>query len=151
MRVYRTIIVFGLIFFLIGCSATDNSTGQEDGVNLSYITSNHKIDQHDSNRAKKMLHNQDPITSIHAVNTEKKLLIAIEIKHHHRFALSKIEKNLQKKVTKAFPNKKVELSTDKKMVIELNRLEKDIDSGNISKKKLNKKINQLVTLMHEQT
>lgn len=151
MNGYRIIITIGLILFLTSCSTVDNSTTQEDGINLSYITSNHTFDQHASNRAKKMLSKHDPITSINAVNTDKKLLIAVEVQHRHRFRLAKIRKDLQKDMNKAFPDKKVEMSTDKKIVIELTRLEKAIDTNEISKKKLIKEINHLIKLMHEQT
>ncbi|WP_174613736.1 hypothetical protein [Virgibacillus ihumii] len=151
MNFYRIIMTIGLILFLTGCSAADNSTTREDGINLSYITSNHNIDQRASNKAKEMLSKHDPITSINAVNTSKKLLIAIEVQHRHRFRLTKIRKDLQKEMKKAFSDHKVELSTDKKIFIELTRLEKAIDSNNISKKKLKKEINHLIELMHEQT
>ncbi|WP_174613076.1 hypothetical protein [Virgibacillus ihumii] len=151
MSGYRLITIIGLILFLTSCSTVDNSATQEDGINLSYITSNHNIDQHASNQAKEMLRKHDTITSIHAVNTDKKMLIAIEVHHRHRLRLSNIRKYLQKEMEKAFPDRKVEVSTDKKAVIELNRLEKAIDSNKISKKKLKKEINHLTNLMHEQT
>lgn len=151
MNGYRLLMMIGLILFLTSCSTVDNSATQEDGINLSYITSNHKIDQHASNQAKEMLRKHDTITAINAVNTDKKIVIAVEVQHRHRFRLAKIRKELQKEMEKAFPDRKVELSTDKKAVIELNRLEKAIDSNEISKKKLKKEINHLIDLMHEQT
>ncbi|GAA0613777.1 hypothetical protein GCM10009001_33770 [Virgibacillus siamensis] len=151
MSGYRLIIMIGLILFLTSCSTMDNSTTQEDGINLSYITSNHTIDQHASNKAKEMLRKHNTITSIHAVNTDQKMLIAVEVHHRHRFRLANIRKDLQKEMVKAFPDKEVELSTDKKVVIELNRLEKSIDSNEMNKKKLKMEMNQLIKLMHEQT
>ncbi|WBX79732.1 hypothetical protein PD280_19070 [Virgibacillus salarius] len=79
------------------------------------------------------------------------MLIAIEIQHGKRFQLGKIREQLTKQMKKEFKNLKVELSTDKKIVMELEKLEKSIQSKSYSKKKLEKKLKKLIEFSKEQT
>lgn len=52
---------------------------------------------------------------------------------------------------KQFKNLDVEFSTDKKIIIELDKLEKQILNNEISSKELKKRLKQIVTLSKEQT
>ncbi|MGP4108806.1 YhcN/YlaJ family sporulation lipoprotein [Virgibacillus sp. L01] len=153
MKAYRFLFIIGMILFLIGCNPnTDTSqSGPNDGVDFTNISTKGSIDQSISNNAKQSLSQHKEITTINAVNTEKKLVIAFEVHHNERFRLAKFRKKMQKKMEKVFPDHKIELSTDKKIVIETNKLEKKIRQGNISKKKLKKEVKHLIKLMNEQT
>lgn len=153
MNAFRFLFIVGMILFLIGCNPnTDTSqNGPNDGVNFTNISTEGSLDQSISNNAKQSLSQHKEITTINAVNTEKKLVIAFEVHHNERFQLAKFRKKMHKKMEKVFPDQKVELSTDKKIVIETNRLEKKIRKGNISKKKLQKEVKHLIKLMNEQT
>ncbi len=153
MNAYRFLFIVGMILFLIGCSPdTDTSqSGPNDGVNFTNISTKGSLDQSISNNAKQSLSQHKEITTINAVNTDKKLVIAIEVHHNERFRLAKFRKKMHKKMEKVFPDQKIELSTDKKIVIETNQLEKKIRQGNISKKKLKKEVKHLIKLMNEQT
>ncbi|MFB4169526.1 YhcN/YlaJ family sporulation lipoprotein [Virgibacillus sp. JSM 102003] len=153
MNAYRFLFIVGMILFLIGCSPnTDSSqSGPNNGVNFTNISTKGSLDQSISNNAKQSLSQHKEITTINAVNTEKILVIAFEVHHNKRFQLAKLRKKMHKKLEKVFPDQKVELSTDKKIVIETNRLENKIRQGDISKKNLKKEVKHLIKLMNEQT
>lgn len=154
MQLYRIIFTLGLLFLLIGCNtdATEDSTGNKDNnIELTKIAANHPVDQQPSNQAKEALSQQEGLTSVKAVNNSEKLLIAIDTKHHERFRLAKTRKQLTKDMKRQFSNMEVEFSTDKKINLELEKLENQILKGSISKKKLDKKIDQLIKLAKEKT
>lgn len=153
MRWYKLILTFGFIFMLIGCGTNPKPETMEnnDNIELTKITTNQVTDQQASNQAKDILNNYEGITTVKAVNTSKILLIAIEVKHSKRFNLAKTQKQLTKKMKNSFPDMKVVFSTDKKLILELDQLEKDLQANAISNKALNKKIKHLVSLTKEQT
>src|SRR5699024_3871544 len=131
MHWYRTILAFGIIFLLIGCSTDPkmDTSADDDNIELTKIATNKAIDQQASNQAKDILSKYEDITTVKAVNTDKVMLIAVEIEHNKRFNLDKIEKQLTKQMNKSFPDMKVAFSTDKKIIFELDQLEKDLQSN----------------------
>src|SRR5699024_154438 len=139
MRCYKIMIMFALIFALIGCNANSNidQSKNNDDIELSKINTTQITDQQASNQAKEILDNYQDITKVRAANTSKILLIAIEIKQSKRFSLDKTEKALKEKMKKSFPDMDVVFSTDKKIILELEQLEKDIQANAISNKTLN--------------
>ncbi|MFC4556915.1 hypothetical protein ACFO3D_01675 [Virgibacillus kekensis] len=152
MSSYRIFFIIGLIILLTACTTDNDTTQKNDDVNYTNIAAkNNEISQSAANAAKERLRKHDEITNINAVNTDKILLITVELHHNKRFRLAKIRKNLKKEISKEFPDYKVEFSTDKKIVIELNKLEKRIEEKDISKDKLKKEVKHLVKLMKEQT
>lgn len=154
MQLYKIIFTLGLLFLLIGCNTdtTEDSTGNKDNnIELTKIAANHPVDQKPSNQAKEALSQQEGLTSVKAVNNSEKLLIAIDTEHNKRFRLAKTRKQLTKDMKKKFSNMEVEFSTDKKINLELEKLENQILNGSISKKKLDKKIDQLIKLAKEKT
>lgn len=151
MYKHRIIVTFGLILFLIGCTGGTDSSSQGTNDKFTQISNESPIDQSVSNQAKQLLSKNDDITTVKAVNTTKTLVIALEVHHNKRFQLAKTRKKLKKKLKKEFPDKKIELSTDRKAILELQRLEKKINASTLSKKKLKDEVKQLVNLLNEQT
>ncbi|WP_164669223.1 YhcN/YlaJ family sporulation lipoprotein [Virgibacillus doumboii] len=152
MNGFRILLAIGLIFFLIGCTPeTDTSQNDNNNVNFTNISAKRSIDQSVSNMAKQSLKPYKELKSINAVNVGENLIIAVDVYQNERFGLADIRKKLHKKMEKAFPSHKVKLSTDKKLIIEVDKLEKQIEEGNISREKLKKKVKHLVKLDNEQT
>ncbi|MEC5425139.1 hypothetical protein QGM71_16760 [Virgibacillus sp. C22-A2] len=150
----KIVITIALLYLLSGCGpdTTSDSTGVENqDIEFTTISTNSSIDQSVSNKAKESLSSNDALTSVNAVNTDKDLLIAVEVHHNQRFRLAKLRKELTKQMEKEFPKKKVELSTDQKIVLELEQLEYEIQSEAMSKKKLEKKTKRIIKLSKEQT
>ncbi len=52
---------------------------------------------------------------------------------------------------KTFPEHEAEVSTDKRIILDLQELEKKVDKGKLSKKQLKKEVKQLVKRMKDKT
>src|SRR5699024_3064492 len=148
MKSKKTFILILLLIVLVGCNNQNNTLEDKDNSNVDMTKINHptSINQDQSNRAKDSLSKDNNITNIHAVNTEKQLVIAIDISHMKRFRLKKIEEDLKKKMKKQFPR-----MDDKKIILELEELEQDINSKSLDKKDISKKVKKIIELMSEKT
>src|SRR5699024_2835058 len=153
MHWYRTLLTFGIILLLIGCSTDPkmDTSADDDNIEITKINTNKAIKQQAYNQAKNILSKYEDIKTVKAANTDKILLIAVEIEHNKRFNLDKNEKQLTKQMNKSFPDMKVEFSTDKKIIFELDELENDLHANKISDKALKQKIKQLISLTQEKT
>lgn len=142
-----------MLSFLVACNT---NTGQETNKDQpstqpSQISTSSLPEQSPSMQARKSMRKMDDIKGVYAVNTDKKLLVALELHQKDRFKLAKSGKTLSAKLKKQFPKMKTELSTDKKLIIELDKLEDKINQRNITKQKLEKEIKHLIKLMKEKT
>ncbi|WP_249869952.1 hypothetical protein [Oceanobacillus saliphilus] len=154
MRKTTSIIYFCTTLLLVACgNVQPMDTGQntDDFADITKISNEYLISQKPSNQAKEMLRKHEEITAVRAVNTEDSIVIAIEVEHHERFTLAETRKKYKKEMEDKFKDKKVEFSTDKKIVLELEKLEQDITNNTITKKELEKKVKQIIKLTKEQT
>jgi hypothetical protein len=133
-----------------GCNMANTKNEKED-LNISKVTSKEIINQSTSDQVKQLLNKQKEVSNAKAVNLENELLIDVEINQMDRFRIKEIEKKLKKITEEKFPNHKVTLSTDKKIFLELDELEKQVNQQNISKKKLEKELKRIKSLSEEQT
>ncbi|WP_164217918.1 YhcN/YlaJ family sporulation lipoprotein [Virgibacillus sp. YIM 98842] len=156
MPVKRWLLIASMIAVIAGCN-TDDSVLEPAGspnndIELMKISKDHQLDQHISNQAKDSMRKYAEVTAAKAVNTDKKMLMAVEVKHNERFNLANIKKQLKKEMEEQFPHITVEFSTDKKIILELDRLEKEIQKDiAYSPKKLEKELDKLISLSKEQT
>src|SRR5699024_11131545 len=134
------------IFIMLGCSSEQPKYESNQITNISNSKSNNQ--QH-ANKAKKLLSGYNEVSSNQAINNDTDLLIAVDINHEDCYQLDELEKNLRKKVEKQFKNLNVTLSTYQKLLIEVEKLEHKLENGEISEKKLTKKMKQLHALMQE--
>jgi len=145
-------MLFLLLLFLTACGNDQTlEQNQRNNVDITKISTESLTSQEPSNKAKDLLKKHEEITAVKAVNSKDKLFIAIDIEHHERFTLADIRKKYKKEMKKEFKNMDVEFSTDKKLIIELNKLEEQMKEGSISNKELDKKIKKLIKLAKEQT
>lgn len=153
MHRYSTIIALGIFLLLMGCGpdSTNESSREQGNIEMTKISTHNLMDQHPSNQAKDVLSKQNEITSIKAVNSKDKLVIAIEVQHNKRLKLAKIRKKLTKQMKGQFPEMEMEFSTDKKIYLELEQLENEIQTSAITNKKLNKKLKHIIKLAREKT
>lgn len=139
-----------LLLFITGCGTTSTTSKDDKFIKLS---TNHsaEIDQQTANQAKDILSFHEEITDIYAVNSPQNMIIGIKIYHHDRFKLKKIRKRLQKEIDDKFPKSNNIVSTDQKIILELQRLEDEINSRFISQDEMNKKIKNLMKSAKDQT
>jgi len=147
----RTILCIFLLFILAACGDNSQAESPNQDIDMTNIDTSEMdiISQDTANEAKEILSRNEDITKINAVNTNQTLLAAIEIKHHKRFFLQQIEEDLKKELEEAFPEMEVELSMDKKMVMETRELEEKIESNSISNEDLNDEVARIIKFSEE--
>ncbi|MFC3039927.1 hypothetical protein ACFOGI_06645 [Virgibacillus xinjiangensis] len=152
MKLWKAIILCSFLWFAAGCNTDNQQEGStNDSIDMTQISSQNAIDQTPSNQAKERLSKHPEVTGVKAVNTSKHMLIGMEIEHMKRFQLAKFRKERTKEMKKHFSDMHVEFSTDQKILLELERIEKKLDKGKYSKKELNKELDKLIKLSKEQT
>ncbi len=135
-----------------GCNENQNQMGYNNNdLSISQVHSSKPIDQSVANRAKEKMITKDEITDVRAVNTDKELLAAIKVENFNRFRLKTIEKTVKSDLEKIYPNYKVVVSSDKKMLWELEKIEQRLKKNNTNKKSLKKDLKKLENLIKEQT
>src|SRR5699024_666097 len=142
-----------LTFLLIGCTNNDAlwQSDSDDSLELTKLSARGVTDQQPSDQAKEFLSHYDEVAGVRAVNHDGELVVAVDVKHHDRFSLDTIEKDLRKDVRENFSNMKITLSTDEKIFIELKQLEEDILAQNVAKNDIKKRLKEIRKLSKEQT
>jgi|SRR5690625_4249519 len=142
-----------LLITMIACSNQPNALEDKNNteVEMTKINNPTSFNQDISNQAKELVSRDKNVTNVYAVNTEKQLIVAIEIPHMKRFQLQKIEDKLKKKIKEEFPEMDINFSTDKKIILELERLEQELKTKSLTKKEMDKKIKKIISLMNEKT
>lgn len=138
-----------LILFGCGYHSADHSSQQN--IEVRNISANKVIDQAPSNEAKELLINHDEIIGVKAANTSKDLIVAVKIKHRERFQLKQLKEEFTQELKDHFKNFHIELTIDKKIFLELDKLEEEIQSRSISPGKLGKEIERIIKLSKEKT
>ncbi|GGP14584.1 hypothetical protein [Oceanobacillus neutriphilus] len=135
------------IIFLTGCN--HNESSYSDDPNITHLSTS--SNQEAAVQAKELLTDRDDIEAVHAVNTKDTLLVTIEIPHHERFSLKEKTKTYQKELKQTFPNFTIELSTDKKIIIEITELEEKITKNALTEDEIKKQMEKIIHLSKEQT
>jgi len=136
-----------ILIVLFGCSNSNNAT-KADLRNVS----DSNLDQTDSIKAKENLSSYKELTEVHAINTKDKLFVAFDVLHRDRFSMEEIESRAKNDLKELFPDKEIEVSTDRKLVMEAQKSEKRLtDQKTENTKKLNSEIDKLFKLAHKKT
>jgi len=152
----KLVLIYLSVLVLSACMNNTNNqslqpTGDNRDLELIKLSAVGVNDQQASNQAKEYLSHYEEMTAIRAVNAGGHLLIAIDVEHFERFDLDNIERDLRKDLKDNFSNMKVTLSTDQKILLELERLETEIENQTINSEELKKEVQELVSLSKEQT
>src|SRR5699024_1820588 len=156
MDLKKVFFLIATVFIVSACTqdAQKDPTFEPGGnrdLELVKLATDEVYDQNPSNRSKEILSNYEEVSGIRAVNDKDNLLIGVDIDHHERFSLDNMESELQKKIRKNFSDLKVTLSTYQKILLEVEKLEKQIRANEVTNDELKKKIADLVSLSKEQT
>ncbi len=124
-----------VLFLLSGC----NMVGQGD-VKPLYIGGHSKlVDQSEADEAKQIVLSMDEVVAVRGATLEDDIFIAMKVKQFDRLFLDRIRKDAAEKVKKRFPNAKAHISTDKKVFLELEKLEQELYQNKINKSDLEKR------------
>lgn len=144
--------LFLTIFLLL--SACTNTAQQETNTQeeeFSVIHTSTAYQQDISNKLKTYMEQNESFNEVYAVNSDSQILIAVIPKHQDRFQLKDFRKELEKDLNDEIHPLKLELSTDQKIALELEKLEDKLKNTALSKKQLNKELERIIKLSKEQT
>lgn len=151
--VKKLFIISCLFFILIGCTNNDPTyqTSKKDDLELTKLKSDVPVDQQPANQAKEFISHFEEISAVRAVNHDNELVIAVDINHHDRFQLDHLEKELTKDVKQNFSEMNITFSTDQKILIELKKLEEDIQANKLSSDDIKQRLSEIKKLSKEET
>ncbi|MFC4404743.1 hypothetical protein [Gracilibacillus xinjiangensis] len=146
--VYFTIIIISLI--LLGCSEENKqSKGQAIDQSLHLSTQDSSSPYNLPSAAQEVLEEQkNHLVKYKAVQTKKDLFIAIQVKSVNQINEQKIAKDIQKKINKKMEDKKVNVTSDQKFLIELEKLQ---SNEKADQKEIEKKLKDWKKLIKEKT
>lgn len=141
-----------IFLFLLGCN-------QQDDVNSKLTiqptktstTQSIDINQENAITARAILLEKDEVKKVRVIEGKNLIIAAVELKHWNTFRAKKLKEQMKKKLEKEIKSKKIEVTTDHKIFIELEDLERKIANNSLSKKKLEKDLKKINKLMKEQT
>ncbi|QOY35932.1 YhcN/YlaJ family sporulation lipoprotein [Anaerobacillus isosaccharinicus] len=133
---------FLIISFLTGC----NMMGQGE-VKPLYIGSNKVEDQTKADEAKQIVLSMDEVTAVRGATFDEDIYVAVKVKQFDRFFLDEIRKEAYDKIKKRYPDAKVHVSTDKKVLLELEKLEIQINNNKIKRKEFEKQWKRIEDFM----
>lgn len=128
-------LMLSVIFMLTACG-----TMNEDSIQIYNDT------DEDTEEVKKIFADDDRLRKVVVVFHDDEFVAGVTVGTFERFRKGKVEKELKKKVEKAYPDVDVLVSADYKVVIETGKMTKISD-----KQELEKKIKKIKSLSEEQT
>ncbi|MDM5201045.1 YhcN/YlaJ family sporulation lipoprotein [Fictibacillus enclensis] len=112
----------------------ENST-----TKIAYV----QTQQSASQKAKKEILSMEEIIDVKAVNSDKEMFVAAKPKHLERFQLKSLRKKIKKRLEKRFPDLKVYVSTDQKILKKLEELENKLNEPKMNSKKIDKELQKI--------
>ncbi|WP_096201029.1 YhcN/YlaJ family sporulation lipoprotein [Bacillus sp. FJAT-45350] len=138
-KLITTLILLYLTSMVSGCG-----TGmQAQEVPPVQIGQQALVDQTNADNAKKVVLAMEEVLEVKGVVYDDKIYVAPRVKHFDRLRLESIRKTGYERVNKRFPDEKVFFSTDKKIFMELEKLEQRLKASSIKEEELEKKLTKL--------
>lgn len=110
-----------------------------------------QTDQKPAGQARRYIsEHRKEVTDVHAINSKKELLITVKLKTFANFSAQQITKKIQKHLQKRNPQRKVQVSSDKKIYQQITKTEAQIRQGQIKAKALKERIKKINKFYKEQ-
>ncbi|UFU00850.1 YhcN/YlaJ family sporulation lipoprotein [Radiobacillus kanasensis] len=138
---------------LVGCNQQEDNRIQSQGTNIDFTKVTNKdapVSQSIATQAKKTILENEEVTAVRGINTSEKVLLAFKVKQFDSFRETKLEDELKNKLEKAFPEKKIFVSSDEKIFIELDQLEKEIQNKDMNEDELKKDFKTIQDLLNDE-
>jgi hypothetical protein len=133
-----------------GCNMANNSK-EENNLTIKNVSNEDMNHVNMTSEIEKLLMKEKEVSDVKVFDTDNEIFIAAEIKQMDRFRIKEIEKKLNNLLDDKYSNHNVTLSTDKKMFLELEKLEQKSKNTNMSNKELEKEIKRIKSLSEELT
>ncbi|WP_247747192.1 YhcN/YlaJ family sporulation lipoprotein [Alkalihalobacillus sp. BA299] len=116
---------------------------QQKEITPLFVGEEAMVDQTKADHAKKIILSMDEVIEVRGVSNEENIYIAPSVKHFDRLHLNGIRSDGFARIKKRYPNAKVHVSTDKKIFMELEKLENELKEKRISKEDFTKRLKKL--------
>ena len=157
MIIVRLISIYLGSVLLFGCvdqskpDPNQQNETQNNDIQMTKITHTQENAQNTANKIKDMFASDQDITILSVANASKDIIIAFDVAHYKRLGLQTKQETIQGAVEEAFPNYNVTVSTDQKVLIELEKLEQAIENQELSKDDIEKKVADIIFLENDKT
>ncbi|KMK76149.1 hypothetical protein [Alkalihalobacillus pseudalcaliphilus] len=133
----RCIGFFVLLLLLSACSNGDSPTVQ------SLLVDHKQFEQTEANESKKKLMELDEFIDVHGVSIEDRIYLSPKVKQLARFRLNGLRKQSFDQIKNLYPEHEIHVSTDKKVYMELEKLEQRLKDGKITEEELKKELDKI--------
>lgn len=145
-----------LFVILAGCGSKEN---QEEGDYMALLKTTNPAPTNlasdskgvSAKEIKEEVQTLDDIYDVAIVKGEKEILVVYKVKHLRRFHMKKIEKDVQSRLEKKYPDDEFIVSSDYKIFLEAVRLGEKIKDPNYPKKKAKQELDQIILLKNKLT
>ncbi|WP_368654667.1 YhcN/YlaJ family sporulation lipoprotein [Ornithinibacillus sp. 4-3] len=137
---FRILLILLLSMTLIGCS----NNNDENNPQASSATHPPVVEE-----AIALVSEERDVNKVQAIANEENLVIAFKVNSLKNFQLKKIKKSIKEKVEKNFPDYDVTVSTDLKIMLELNKLQEEQDT--LSEDEFKQALQKIIDLEKEET
>ncbi|WP_085520959.1 YhcN/YlaJ family sporulation lipoprotein [Tuberibacillus sp. Marseille-P3662] len=142
IRTGRYLIIVLCLLISAACGNKDENPDNAEG-SVTEISNQQANDQFIANQTKKQLIKWEAVTGVKAVQLDKELLVALEIRQRNKFQLEPLSKKATKALEKKFPGMDVTVTTDQKALLELGKLEDQFKNGKLDETKLEKQFKKI--------
>lgn len=146
VKYFKKILLVLSVLFLLGCQTPEANKPQETNKFQSLSTVEQEMSQDVSNELKEIIGDHERVTHVYAANTFNKLVVGFEVQHIDRFRLKKLKQKFSKKIKKMYPMFETVVTTDKKLIWELQKIEEKINSQSATVNEIQKDMKQLIKL-----
>ncbi|WP_088102291.1 YhcN/YlaJ family sporulation lipoprotein [Halalkalibacter urbisdiaboli] len=129
-----------LLTLLAGCQGV---TGQSEEVRPLMLGEKPEVSQNKADEAKQIVLSMDEVLEVKGVELDDDIYIAPRVKQFDRFHLKGIRKEGHDHIKKRYPDANVHVSTDRKIYMELEKLEKQLKENKLTEKQLKEKVKKL--------
>lgn len=148
MKRMKVLISLVVMMSLAGCTE-QKAKESEPKPSVTNVHSNTLVSQSPSVTAREEIKKRKDVSNVKAVNTDKELLVALEIEQYERFHIKKTVKEVKAELKRNFPSYKIEVTADSKIFLELDKLQRKMKKDRLDNKMLKKEHKDLKILMKE--
>lgn len=152
MKKLTSVLLISIMLVLFGCTHNrEIDSSQQDDLMLTKTSTHSSLNHDHSKQINRILSQYRELKTIKSLSTSDTILVAVEVNQFDRFQLPKIKKKVKSALEKDFSEWVIFVSTDQKIIIEMDTIQEQINDGSLSQEMINKKIKNLIKLGKEDT
>ncbi|MCU9612421.1 YhcN/YlaJ family sporulation lipoprotein [Caldibacillus lycopersici] len=154
--IQKAFVCFLFLLVLSACQAQNDTSETRTALlkttNPSAVTTENKAEEEQLvAKIKQKVLSMKEIYDVAVIKGEKEILVAYKVRHLQRFHMKKIEKNLQEKLEKAYPDENFSVSSDYKIFLEAVRLQEKSEHGKVTRDEMEEQLGKIFKLSKEKT